>query len=66
MTRTYILCDLCGKDVFRGHTNFHYELRRKLFFHGGTIKEKLDICDSCWEKLETFVKESRNDNQTDE
>lgn len=54
------LCDICGKEintVYFDPRRFQYKYERRIF----GIYKALDICQACAEEMEKYIKERRND-----
>lgn len=62
MKHNYISCDCCGK-VINNSLISHYAIKHGLRFgpwcsDGG---DRVDICQNCWDDIQEYVKEKRND-----
>lgn len=56
------LCDICGKEINTMCFDARrIEYKRRIF---GTYKT-LDICQACAEEMEKYIKERRNDENSD-
>lgn len=61
MKRKVVTCDVCGKDITDDASRFRFREYGKVssFFDVYKYKEKLDMCDECYEKLCQFVREAK-------
>lgn len=54
MKYTTVLCDICGKDM--SHSDQRYKFKRIEDDYGyGVIRRKLDMCETCFNDLKSFV-----------
>ena len=62
MKRKIIECDICYKDITRARKKYRFKCNEELPSFGETIRErnKLYMCEECFNKFQQFVKEERN------
>lgn len=54
MKYTTILCDICGKDMSRSDQRYKFK-RIEDDYGYGKIRRKLDMCETCFGDLKSFV-----------
>lgn len=48
-----VKCDICGKDMT--NDEHQYRFKHKAYFGDERISRKLDMCETCYDDLETFI-----------
>lgn len=63
MKHNYITCDCCGEKIIANGFMSYYKIKHGLHFGPLYFDDgrRVDICNYCWDDIQEYVKEKRND-----